>query len=142
MTVFFTADQHFNHSNIIKYCNRPFKDSEEQTEKLIEKWNSVVGNDDEVWVLGDFFFFYRLSNINPTMEGFEIHEKNVRDCTKILNRLNGSKNLIKGNHDIYDDHFYKEVLGFNFVSSYPIIYENFSISLRKSQETRFLPYLR
>lgn len=138
---FFIADTHFNHANIIKYCNRPFANVDDQTEQLIDNWNSVVDVEDEVWVLGDFFFFYKLSNINPTMKGFEIHEKNVRDCTKILNRLSGSKNLIKGNHDIFDNHFYKEVLGFNFVSPYPIIFNNFFIlSHYPLQLTETTPY--
>lgn len=44
---FFIADTHFNHSNIIKYCNRPFISSEDQTSKLIENWNSVVKDEDD-----------------------------------------------------------------------------------------------
>lgn len=49
---------HFNHSNIIKYCDRPFISSEDQTNKLIENWNTVVKDEDDIFVLGDFFLFY------------------------------------------------------------------------------------
>ena len=51
---FFTADTHFNHSNIIEFCDRPFKDVEEMNETLITNWNSKVGENDEVYHLGDF----------------------------------------------------------------------------------------
>jgi calcineurin-like phosphoesterase family protein len=54
MTVFFTADQHFGHENIIKYCNRPFSSVGEMDEALINQWNSTVGKMDIVYHLGDF----------------------------------------------------------------------------------------
>jgi len=51
---FFTSDTHFNHANIIKFCDRPFKDVELMNETLIANWNRVVGLDDTVFHLGDF----------------------------------------------------------------------------------------
>ena len=54
MTTWFTADNHFGHANIIKYCDRPFSCVEEMDEAMIERWNEVVGHDDLVYHLGDF----------------------------------------------------------------------------------------
>lgn len=79
---FFTADTHMNHSNIIKYCNRPFQTVEEMNETIINNWNSVVKDNDEVYHLGDFVL---------TKDRFAM--KNFRG------KLNGGIILIKGNHD-------------------------------------------
>lgn len=75
---FFTSDLHFSHGNIIKYCNRPFKDITQMDETMIANWNAVVRPQDTVWVLGDFAF---------------------GEHAKFLRRLNGSKYLVRGNHD-------------------------------------------
>jgi len=82
MKTFFTADQHFGHSNILKYCNRPFKDVEEMNATLIQNWNSVVSDNDEVFVLGDFAL------CKPP------------EMAAIFKQLNGARKiLIRGNHD-------------------------------------------
>ena len=47
--IFVTSDTHFNHKNIIEYCKRPFKDTLEMNEYIIEKWNSVVKDEDIVY---------------------------------------------------------------------------------------------
>lgn len=75
------SDTHFNHTNIIKYCNRPYKDIEEMNESLIASWNEVVRPEDTVYFLGDFC----LGNRNTVIE--------------FGHRLNGHKILIMGNHD-------------------------------------------
>ena len=40
--IYFSADQHFSHANIIKYCKRPFNNAQHMNETLIKNWNSVV----------------------------------------------------------------------------------------------------
>lgn len=80
--VFFTSDTHFGHKNIIKYCNRPFKNVTEMNEKLIANWNAKVGPYDTVFHLGDFCFI-----------DSEDKQRNL------INRLNGKINFIDGNHD-------------------------------------------
>ena len=79
--VFMTGDTHFSHYNIIRYCNRPFKSVAEMNAAMIEKWNKVVTSDDIVYHLGDFSFTSAL------------HSKFIFD------QLNGTKILVRGNHD-------------------------------------------
>ena len=80
--VFFTSDTHFNHTNIIKYCARPFGSVEEMNREMIARWNSVVGPEDTVYHLGDFALG------KPS------------EWPAILRQLNGAaKILIRGNHD-------------------------------------------
>lgn len=79
--VWFTSDTHFGHRNIIKYCDRPFKDTDHMDEVLIANWNKVVAPTDKVFHLGDV----ALGSIE-------------RSLPKV-GRLNGTKILSVGNHD-------------------------------------------
>ena len=54
--IFYIADWHYNHANILAYDNRPFKTVEEMNTALVERWNSVVTPTDTVYVLGDMFW--------------------------------------------------------------------------------------
>ena len=79
--IWFTADSHFSHTNIIKYCNRPFSNSQEMDDNLIKNWNSKVKKNDSVYHLGDVGL------------GNPIRLKHI------LDELNGTIYLIKGNHE-------------------------------------------
>lgn len=54
MAVFFTADPHFGHANIITYCGRPFASAAEMDAALLARCNAAVGPDDVLYILGDF----------------------------------------------------------------------------------------
>lgn len=82
--VFFTADQHFGHRNIIRMANRPFSTVEEMHRTIIDNWNKTVSSEDTIFVLGDFI-------------GKEHMDE--KDSIAIGEALNGHKILIKGNHD-------------------------------------------
>ena len=106
MSIFFIADTHFSEENIMRYENRPFTNVENMNEELISNWNKLVGKEDEIYVLGDF--------------GASGKEK------EILNRLNGIKYLVKGNHDTQSNEYYRQA-GFEEVYDCPIIVEGFWI---------------
>lgn len=82
--VFLIGDTHFFHQKILEFEKeaRPFGSVEEMNEAIVDRWNSVVSKRDTVWHLGDVCFG-RASNLS------------------ILSRLNGTKNLVLGNHDQY-----------------------------------------
>ena len=80
--IFFTSDLHFGHENVIRFDNRPFNTVEEMDEEMIKRWNTKVGKDDIVYVLGDF-----------------IWKAATNEAVSIIRRLNGQIILIKGNHD-------------------------------------------
>lgn len=81
MATWFSSDHHFFHKNILTYCQRPFSSLDEMHEKLIANWNSVVADDDDIFVLGDFCF------------------GGVEKSISVLQQLRGHKHLIIGNHD-------------------------------------------
>jgi calcineurin-like phosphoesterase family protein len=86
-SVFLTSDTHFGHANICKFTNydgtplRPWDDVNEMDEEMVRRYNEAVGPKDKTYFLGDVV-------IN-------------RKSLAILDRLNGDKVLIKGNHDIF-----------------------------------------
>ena len=54
MVVYFTADLHLGHKNIIRHCERPFGSAEQMDQRLIASINAVVGQHDTLYILGDF----------------------------------------------------------------------------------------
>lgn len=79
--LFVTSDHHFDHTNIIRYCNRPFSSVKQMNETMIARWNSVVSPNDTVIYLGDFAL---------------ADKKRIKE---IRMRLNGKIFIILGNHD-------------------------------------------
>ncbi len=84
MTIWFTSDQHFDHDNIITYCNRPFKNVDIMNREIIRRYQEVVKPQDIVYFLGDISL--RTSD-------------HVKFYRKLLQQLPGQKHLILGNHD-------------------------------------------
>lgn len=79
--IYFTSDLHLSHKNVVKHNNRPFETVEEMNEALIHNWNKRVGEDDEIYILGDLTF------------------KGPVVAREFLSRLCGKKYFIRGNHD-------------------------------------------
>ena len=104
--IYFIADTHFAEENIMQYENRPFDNVAMMNREIVDRWNSVVNEDDEVYVLGDF--------------GAAGQE------ALMLSQLKGKKYLVKGNHDIRSNQYYREA-GFEEVYDHPVIIRDFWI---------------
>lgn len=80
-----TADQHFYHKNILKFCGRDqFKDVYRMNDGLIKYHNELVAPEDTVYHLGDFAM---------------IRKDEIMKLNPIMKKLNGTHHLILGNHD-------------------------------------------
>lgn len=94
------SDPHFDHYNIIKYCNRPFSSVEEMNDALINNINSVVKPNDTLYLLGDITF----------------NHKRFKYWLEAINCDN--KILIRGNHDPHNIDKYLPIRGLKAVHDY------------------------
>ena len=120
MSIFFTADPHFGDEAIRRYEQRPFADTREMDEALITRWNAVVSDVDSVYILGDL--------------GGQGRER------EILSRLNGTKYLVRGNHDTQGNDYYR-ACGFAEVYDLPVLFQGFFLlSHEPLYVCRSMPY--
>ena len=94
-SVFLVSDTHFGHTGVCRFTRndgvtklRPWDSAEEMDEAMVKAWNERVKPTDKVYHLGDVVI--------------------ARKALKIMERLNGDKVLIRGNHDIYKDEDYSK----------------------------------
>ena len=117
------ADLHFGHSAIIEYESRPFENAQAMDNELIQRWNKTVSKDDKVIVLGDVSFY------------------GAEETKAIIQKLNGYKILVMGNHDTHHPVSWWLDVGFDQVSQYPIIVDEFYILSHEPMYTnRNMPY--
>lgn len=115
MGVYFTADLHLHHTNIIRYAHRnpPFRNTAEMDTGLVGNWNRRVTRRDTVYHLGDFCFA-RKSNIREDM----------RVYGDAMHMVRGRVVFLRGNHDNglqHADYFiYSRIEGMNvFMRHWP-----------------------
>jgi len=82
--LFFTADNHFFHNLAAEH--RGFETGDEMNEFMIKQWNTVIKSCDTTYIIGDFAF-----------------DRHGTKISSLVNRLNGKKILLKGNHDHWAD---------------------------------------
>lgn len=81
MSVFFTADLHCSHGNIIKHSRRPFANITEMDDTLIHNINALIQKNDTFYILGDLSW-------------------NEQATHKFLGRVNCNNiHYIRGNHE-------------------------------------------
>jgi calcineurin-like phosphoesterase family protein len=99
---YFTADWHLGHERLVlKYCKRPFPTIRTHDKALPKNANSVLTENDILYMLGDL-----------TLAGHDY----LNVFTKIIQKINGTKILILGNHDDFSWRNYIK-MGFDSVHS-------------------------
>jgi calcineurin-like phosphoesterase family protein len=78
--IFFTSDWHCFHDKALQYDERPFKDMTHMIESLITRFNATVPENGVCYFLGDI-------------------GNKPAEIKKVIDRLNGTKVLVMGNHD-------------------------------------------
>ena len=93
--VFLVSDTHFGHAGVCRFTRndgvtklRPWDNADEMDEAMVKAWNERVRPNDKVYHLGDVVM--------------------SRRSLSIMDRLNGDKVLIRGNHDIFKDEDYRK----------------------------------
>lgn len=105
---FLVSDTHFGHTKMCTFVNedgsslRPWDDLDQMHEDLVANWNKVVSPNDKVYHLGDVAI--------------------ARRGLAQLERLNGRKVLIRGNHDIFklSDYtkYFTDIRGCHYLDNY------------------------
>lgn len=107
-SVFLVSDTHFGHAGVCRFTHndtgikiRPWDNPDEMDEAMVKMWNDTVRPNDKVYHLGDVV-------IN-------------RKSLQILDRLNGDKVLIRGNHDIFkmEDYtkYFRDIRGYHVMNN-------------------------
>ena len=82
MAVYFTSDFHFGHDREFIWKVRGYENLEAMEQDYIKKYNSIVNQDDDVYILGDLM-------LGPNSER----------TLELIRQLNGKLHLVRGNHD-------------------------------------------
>ncbi|HFH9837931.1 TPA: hydrolase [Streptococcus suis] len=101
--IYFIADTHFYHKNVIAFCNRPFSTVEEMNQALITNWNKTVSDIDEVYI---------------------VYKGNGKQANELLQSLNSKKYLLKGNHEHYLNSPDFDITLFEWVKDYHTLIYN------------------
>lgn len=125
MTVFVISDTHWHHKNIIEYSNRPFSSLEEMDEVMVQNWNKVVKPQDKVYHLGDVYM-----------------PKKQEKSDWLFSRLNGTKVLILGNHDVGKDQvllkWFKRIYAYRFLPDFRVTLSHVPIHVDSIQRRTLL----
>ena len=97
MANFYVSDLHIFHKNVLNcegsknFDNRPFKTFDEMNQTILNNWNSVVGNGDHVYLLGDTLW------------------KENDEAIALISQFKGNLHAIKGNHCRFNDTRYRRL---------------------------------
>lgn len=83
MSIYLTSDLHFGHDRQFIWKARGFNSVQEMNDVLVEKWNSIITDEDDIYVLGDIM----LGSV---------------DNIDYISKLKGKIHIVLGNHDTFN----------------------------------------
>jgi len=114
--IYLMGDTHFDHDNIIRYCNRPFQSSREMNVALVANWNGGVSETDTIYFLGDWAF-----------------GRGHKPALYWVKRLKGRIISVRGSHDT-------DARGVRMSRSKVLRYKGYNFLLIHDPETRSTPW--
>lgn len=105
------ADLHLDDIGVLEGFHRPFETLWDMNHAIEENWNEVVHPNDTVWILGDFCD----------------EQLGAKAASRFMNRLNGQKYFLAGDHDINIIRHRKEMIAYTdgtvqFIGDIAILY--------------------
>lgn len=82
--IYVTSDLHLFHNKPFLYEPRGFASIEEHNEAIIQNWNNLISEDDDIYVLGDLL----LGGADTLESGLQL-----------ISSLKGRLHFVRGNHD-------------------------------------------
>ena len=128
--IYFTSDLHFCHNKSFLFTPRGFDNVEDMNKAIVENWNNIITDEDEIYVLGDLM-------LNDNVEGM-----------RLLSSLNGKIHIILGNHDtdarlqLYmnvhniEDMCYSTIIKYNKYHFYLSHYPSLTSSMRDEKPVK------
>jgi calcineurin-like phosphoesterase family protein len=119
---YWTADCHFGHANILKYCKRPYRDTNHMNQSMVYNANARVNDTDDVVHVGDFCIRSKDSKFKwwrEKLAGNWVFLEGNHDKTSGVKSIGSSMFARVGEHTV-------------FVSHVPFFYDSwFDIALRQ-----------
>ena len=84
---YFTSDLHFGSEDTIKFDKRPFKNHKVFKAKILKIWNTLLSNEDTLYVIGDLVDYHE-----------ETKDKVLKEL-KVVKKINAKVKLILGNNE-------------------------------------------
>lgn len=102
--IFVTSDLWLGRHNIIDIYKRPFSSLSDMNNTIIERWNTTVGENDIVFILGNFVYDgTRAQNLISELRGFKILMATENDKRTLQIDPKVIEELMTGADEIYNE---------------------------------------
>lgn len=98
--IYFTSDTHFDHTGILHLVSRPFKDTREMNERILENFNARLKPEDHLYHLGDIA--WNNDSLHWFLDGLKCKQVHFcygnHDSRQLRNSLKKHKKVVEADH--------------------------------------------